>query len=69
MKIIKKFQFTKEEVEALQTIKRMLQSPELGDDDYEMLLHEIHCHSEPEDFYEDIYSLCRLAEQNTEENP
>lgn len=69
MKVIKKFSFTKEEVEALQTVKKMLQAPELGDDDYEMLLREINCHSEPEDFYEDIYSLSKLAEQNIEENP
>lgn len=67
MKVVKKFQFTKEEVEALQTVKAMLQ--EVGDDDYETLLHEIHCHSDSDDFYEDIYSLCRLAEQNIEEKP
>lgn len=68
MKVIKKFQFTKEEVEALQTVKAMLQAPELGDDDYETLLREINCHSESEDFYADIYSLCKLAEQNAVEN-
>lgn len=67
MKVTKKFQFTKEEAEALQIVKTMLQ--EVGDDDYETLLREIHCHSESEDFYEDIYCLCRLAEQNAVENP
>lgn len=67
MTVVRKFQFTKEEVEALQIVKAMLQ--EVEDDDYETLLHEIQCHSDFDDFYEDIYSLCRLAEENTEENP
>ena len=66
MKVIKKFQFTEEEVEALQTVKAMLQ--EVGEDDYETLLCEFHCHSTNE-FFEDIYHLCKLAEQNIEENP
>lgn len=67
MKVIRKFQFTKEEVEALQTVKTMLQ--ETSDGDYDTLLREFHCQSEGEIFFEDIYDLCRLAEQNIEENP
>lgn len=67
MKIIKKFQFTKEEVEALQTVKLMLQ--EVSDDDYDTLLSESHCQFEGEIFFEDIYDLCRFAEQNVEEKP
>lgn len=67
MKVIRKFQFTNEEVEALQTVRRMLL--EVEDDDYVMLLHEIDCHSYPADFYEDICHLCKLAEKSTEENP
>lgn len=67
MKVIRKFQFTEEEVEVLQAVKAMLQ--EVGDDDYETLLNEAHCSATGDDFYNDIFSLCRFAEQNVEENP
>lgn len=63
MKIIRKFEFTKEEVQALSTVKRMLQ--EVTDDDFDLIFKESNSPIDGEEFYETLFSLWRFAESNT----
>lgn len=63
MKIIRKFEFTEEEVQALSTVKRMLQ--EVTDDDFDLIFKESNSPIDGEEFYETLFSLWRFAESNT----
>lgn len=63
MKIVRKFEFTEEEIQALSTVKQMLQ--EVTDDDFDLIFKESNSSIDGEEFYETLFSLWRFAESNT----